>query len=140
MASQMASVLTRLDGSGRPTRFSQGPVGGYATNPLANWHTVLRFGPCNSVFHKIIDHTSSTRIMVNICMVPDFLEAHLYHLSERLILRGHRVCRCRCKDFTSGVRIYHLPHRLVLDQVSLPIIHRYILIRECIDVIHGNGV
>ncbi|KAI9092853.1 hypothetical protein DFS34DRAFT_652814 [Phlyctochytrium arcticum] len=98
--------------------------------------------------------------MVNICMVSDFfypnmggVEAHIYHLSQRLILRGHRVVivthnygkRVGVRYLTSGVKVYHLPHWLVFDQVSLPTIYsffpllRYILIRECIDVVHGHG-
>ncbi|KNC98673.1 phosphatidylinositol N-acetylglucosaminyltransferase SPT14 [Spizellomyces punctatus DAOM BR117] len=97
---------------------------------------------------------------LNICMVSDFfypnmggVEAHIYHLSQRLVRRGHKVIvvthnygrRAGVRYLTSGVKVYHIPHWLVYDQVSLPTVYslfplfRYIVVRERIDVVHGHG-
>jgi phosphatidylinositol glycan class A protein len=79
----------------------------------------------------------------NICFVSDFfypnvggVEGHMYHLSQRLVQRGHKV-----------VIITHsyLPHLLVTDQVSFPTIYstlptfRQIFIREGIQIVHGHA-
>ncbi|KAI8820391.1 uncharacterized protein EV422DRAFT_496850 [Fimicolochytrium jonesii] len=93
-------------------------------------------------------------------MVSDFfypnmggVEAHIYHLSQRLVRRGHKVIivthnygqRVGIRYLTSGVKVYHVPHWLVVDQVSLPTVYgffplfRYIVVRERIDVVHGHG-
>ncbi|KAJ3163933.1 hypothetical protein HDU88_006102 [Geranomyces variabilis] len=97
---------------------------------------------------------------LNICMVSDFfypnmggVEAHIYHLSQRLVRSGHKVViithnygrRVGIRYLTSGVKVYHLPHWLVVDQVSLPTLYsffplfRYIVLREQIDVVHGHA-
>ncbi|KAI8924281.1 hypothetical protein BC831DRAFT_402716 [Entophlyctis helioformis] len=92
-------------------------------------------------------------------MVSDFfypnmggVEAHIYQLSQRLTQRGHKVIvvthaygsRTGIRYLSSGVKVYHVPHWLVVDQVSLPTIYaffpllRSIIIREAIDVMHGH--
>nr|KAJ3422538.1 hypothetical protein HK105_007652 [Polyrhizophydium stewartii] len=92
-------------------------------------------------------------------MVSDFfypnmggVEGHIYHLSQRLARRGHKVVvvthryggRVGVRYLTSGVKVYHVPHWLVHDQVSLPTLYgffplfRYIVVRESIDVVHGH--
>ncbi|KAJ8328839.1 hypothetical protein BDV3_006470 [Batrachochytrium dendrobatidis] len=96
---------------------------------------------------------------LNICMVSDFfypnmggVEGHIYHLSQRLIRRGHRVIilthaysdRVGIRYLSSGAKVYYVPLWLVVDQVSLPTIYsslplfRYIAIREAIDIVHGH--
>ncbi|KAH6569650.1 hypothetical protein BASA60_008159 [Batrachochytrium salamandrivorans] len=96
---------------------------------------------------------------LHICMVSDFfypnmggVEGHIYHLSQRLTRRGHRVIilthaygsRVGIRYLTSGVKVYYIPQWLVFDQVSLPTVYgflplfRYIVVREAIDVVHGH--
>ncbi|RKO91063.1 hypothetical protein BDK51DRAFT_36048 [Blyttiomyces helicus] len=93
-------------------------------------------------------------------MVSDFfypnmggVEGHIYHLSQRLVRRGHKVVivthnygdRVGVRYLSAGVKVYHVPHWLVTDQVSLPTIYcffplfRYIIVRERIDVVHGHA-
>ncbi|KAJ1339419.1 hypothetical protein BSLG_005985 [Batrachochytrium salamandrivorans] len=80
------------------------------------------------------------------------VEGHIYHLSQRLIRRGHRVIilthaysdRVGIRYLSSGAKVYYVPLWLVVDQVSLPTIYsslplfRYIAIREAIDIVHGH--
>ncbi|KAJ3022256.1 hypothetical protein HKX48_006679 [Thoreauomyces humboldtii] len=53
--------------------------------------------------------------------------------------------RVGVRYLTSGVKVYHIPHWLVVDQVSLPTVYsffplfRHIVIREQIDVVHGHA-
>ncbi|KAJ3291010.1 hypothetical protein HK104_006377 [Borealophlyctis nickersoniae] len=93
-------------------------------------------------------------------MVSDFfypnmggVEAHIYHLSQQLVLRGHKVIiithnynnRKGVRYLSSGVKVYYVPTWLVTDQVTLPTVYcffpllRYILVRERIDIVHGHG-
>ncbi|KAJ3180845.1 hypothetical protein HDU85_003930 [Gaertneriomyces sp. JEL0708] len=93
-------------------------------------------------------------------MVSDFfypnmggVEEHIYHLSQRLVARGHKVIilthayssRVGVRHLISGVKVYHIPHWLVTDQVSLPTVYsffpllRWICVRESVDVVHGHG-
>lgn len=111
--------------------------------------------------------TTNNRDGLNICMVCDFfwpniggVEAHIYHLSQRLVTLGHKVIiithdygsnqhrkgtRIGCRYLTSGVKVYYIPTWRVTDQVSLPALYgnaplsRYIFIRERIDVVHGHA-
>ena len=76
----------------------------------------------------------------------------MYHLSQRLVQRGHKVIiithaygeRQGVRFLTSGVKIYYVPHFLVTDQVSLPTIYstfpifRSIFLRERIQLVHGH--
>jgi phosphatidylinositol N-acetylglucosaminyltransferase subunit A len=96
----------------------------------------------------------------NICFVSDFfypnvggVEGHIYHLSQRLIQRGHKVViithsypgRIGVKYLSSCVKVYYLPHLIVTDQVSFPTIYstlptfRQIFIREGIQIVHGHA-
>jgi phosphatidylinositol glycan class A protein len=103
---------------------------------------------------------------MNICFVSDFfypnvggVEGHMYHLSQyhclisKLSQRGHKVViithsygnRIGIRYLSSTVKVYHLPHYLVTDQVSFPTIYstfpifRDIFIREEIDIVHGHA-
>lgn len=92
-------------------------------------------------------------------MVSDFfypnmggVETHIYDLSHRLILRGHKVVivthkykdRVGIRYLSSGVKVYYLPTWQVYDQVTLPTVYalapilRSIFIREDIDIVHGH--
>ncbi|KAJ3196065.1 hypothetical protein HK101_010166 [Irineochytrium annulatum] len=80
------------------------------------------------------------------------VESHLYFLSMQLMRRGHKVViithnykdRVGVRYLTSGVKVYHVPHWLVHDTVSLPTLYcffplfRNIVIRERIDIVHGH--
>ncbi|KAJ3413926.1 Phosphatidylinositol N-acetylglucosaminyltransferase gpi3 subunit [Chytridiales sp. JEL 0842] len=105
------------------------------------------------------DDALSSKKSLNICMVSDFfypnfggVESHLHFLSAELVRRGHKVIilthaytdRVGVRYLTTGVKVYHVPHWLVYDQVSFPTLYgflplfRYIVIREEIDVVHGH--
>ncbi|KAI9208296.1 uncharacterized protein BJ171DRAFT_419782 [Polychytrium aggregatum] len=92
-------------------------------------------------------------------MVCDFfypnmggIESHLYLLSLQLFKRGHKVVivthgyggRKGVRYLTTGVKVYHVPHWIVYDQVSLPTLYaffplfRHILLREGIEIVHGH--
>ncbi|XP_013186976.1 phosphatidylinositol N-acetylglucosaminyltransferase subunit A [Amyelois transitella] len=95
-----------------------------------------------------------------ICMASDFfypntggVEEHIYNLSQCLIKRGHKVIvithsygeRVGIRYLTGGLKVYYLPVTVMYAQCVLPtmIAHvalvRYILIRECIEIIHGHS-
>ncbi|ORY92986.1 phosphatidylinositol N-acetylglucosaminyltransferase GPI3 subunit [Syncephalastrum racemosum] len=99
-------------------------------------------------------------MVYNICMVSDFfypnmggVESHLYHLSQRLIQRGHKVIivthaygnRKGVRYLTNGLKVYYVPTMIVASEASLPTIYgffplfRNIVIREEIQIIHGHG-
>ena len=111
-------------------------------------------------FAEMSENTRSKSNSFNICFVSDFfypnvggVEGHMYHLSQRLIQRGHKVViithsypgRQGVKYLSSCVKVYYLPHFLVTDQVSLPTIYstlptfRQIFIRERIQIVHGHA-
>ncbi|KAJ3085739.1 Phosphatidylinositol N-acetylglucosaminyltransferase gpi3 subunit [Quaeritorhiza haematococci] len=80
------------------------------------------------------------------------VESHLYQVSQNLIARGHKVIiithaynnRVGVRYLTNGLKVYHVPHWLVYDQVSLPTVYgffplfRGIVVREGIHVVHGH--
>lgn len=82
------------------------------------------------------------------------VESHLYHLSQQLILRGHKVIiithdygtRTGVRYLTNGLKVYHIPMWVVYQQASLPNfwaffpIFRDIVIREQIAIVHGHQV
>ncbi|KAJ8660306.1 hypothetical protein O0I10_003763 [Lichtheimia ornata] len=93
-------------------------------------------------------------------MVSDFfypnmggVESHLYHLSEQLIRRGHKVVivthaygnRTGVRYLTNGLKVYYVPTMVIHAEATLPTIYgcfpllRNIWIREKIDIIHGHG-
>lgn len=96
----------------------------------------------------------------NIAMVTDFfypqpggVEFHVYHLSQRLINRGHLVVivthsygdRVGIRVLTNGLKVYYVPFWVVARSsilpsayVTLPIM-RNIFIRESIDIVHGHA-
>ncbi|KAK9766180.1 Phosphatidylinositol N-acetylglucosaminyltransferase GPI3 subunit, variant 2 [Basidiobolus ranarum] len=95
----------------------------------------------------------------NICMVSDFfypniggVESHLFHLSQQLILRGHKVVivthayggRTGIRYLTHGLKVYYVPQMVLYSQATLPTLYgffpffRTIVIREKIDVVHGH--
>ena len=92
--------------------------------------------------------------MVSDFFYPNFggVEEHIYHLSQRLVQRGHKVVilthsygnRKGVRFLTAGIKVYYIPHWLVTDQVSLPTIYstfplfRSIFIREAIHLVHGH--
>ncbi|KAI9493679.1 GlcNAc transferase [Zychaea mexicana] len=99
-------------------------------------------------------------MLYNICMVSDFfypnmggVESHLYHLSQRLIQRGHKVIiathaygnRTGVRYLTNGLKVYYVPTLVIHYEATLPTLYgffpllRNILIRENIDIIHGHG-
>ncbi|KAI8144473.1 GlcNAc transferase [Fennellomyces sp. T-0311] len=92
-------------------------------------------------------------------MVSDFfypnmggVESHLYHLSQCLIQRGHKVIivthaygnRTGIRYLTNGLKVYYLPTMVIYYSATLPTIYgcfpllRNILIREDIHIIHGH--
>ncbi|KAI8895850.1 hypothetical protein BC833DRAFT_599876 [Globomyces pollinis-pini] len=76
----------------------------------------------------------------------------MYHLSQRLQRRGHKVIiithsygsRVGVRYLTSCVKVYYIPSWLIANQVILPTIYtffplfRSIMIRENIDIVHGH--
>ncbi|KAI9227024.1 MAG: hypothetical protein DHS80DRAFT_32156 [Piptocephalis tieghemiana] len=96
---------------------------------------------------------------LNICMVSDFffpnmggVESHLYHLSQRLIERGHKVIiithaygdRTGVRWVTNGLKVYYIPFLVVYQQATLPTIFAFfptfrdICLRERINIVHGH--
>lgn len=81
------------------------------------------------------------------------VEEHIYNLSQCLIKRGHKVVvishnygeRVGIRYLTAGLKVYYLPIRVFYAQCALPTmicnlaIVRYILIRECIEIVHGHS-
>ncbi|KFH73798.1 phosphatidylinositol glycan, class A [Podila verticillata NRRL 6337] len=95
----------------------------------------------------------------NICMVSDFfypnaggVESHLYHLSQRLIQRGHKVIiithaygsRTGIRCLTNGLKVYHVPMMVVFQEATPPTLYgffpifRSIVLRERISIVHGH--
>lgn len=95
-----------------------------------------------------------------ICMASDFfypntggVEEHIYNLSQCLIKRGHKVVvlthsygdRVGIRYLTAGLKVYYLPITVFYSQCILPTmicnipLIRYILIRECIEIVHGHS-
>ncbi|XP_041973237.1 phosphatidylinositol N-acetylglucosaminyltransferase subunit A [Aricia agestis] len=95
-----------------------------------------------------------------ICMASDFfypntggVEEHIYNLSQCLIKNGHKVIvithcygdRVGVRYLTGGLKVYYLPIRVFYSQCALPTmicniaLVRYILIRECIQIVHGHS-
>lgn len=95
-----------------------------------------------------------------ICMASDFffpntggVEEHIFNLSQCLIKEGHKVvvithkygARVGVRYMTGGLKVYYLPILVMYAQCALPTmignipIIRYILIRECIDIVHGHS-
>ncbi|OBA17366.1 uncharacterized protein OGAPODRAFT_81583 [Ogataea polymorpha] len=96
----------------------------------------------------------------NIAMISDFfypqpggMELHIYHLSQKLIARGHSVVvithayddRTGVRMLTNGLKIYYVPFFIIYRQTTFPTVFslfpilRQILIRERIDIVHGHG-
>lgn len=96
----------------------------------------------------------------NIAMCCDFfypqiggVEFHMYHLSQKLINKGHNVIiithnyneRMNIRYLTNGLKIYYLPYLVIARQTCFPTIFaslpvmRQIFIRESIDIIHSHG-
>ncbi|KAL6925526.1 hypothetical protein ACO0SA_000124 [Hanseniaspora valbyensis] len=99
-------------------------------------------------------------VKYNIAMCSDFfypqiggVEFHMYHLSQKLINKGHNVIiithnygeRMNIRFLTNGLKIYYLPYLVVARQTSFPTIFaslpvmRQIFIRENINIIHSHG-
>ncbi|AOA62864.1 Glycosylphosphatidylinositol (GPI) biosynthesis protein [Komagataella phaffii CBS 7435] len=97
---------------------------------------------------------------MNIAMVSDFfypqpggVELHMYHLSQKLIDRGHSVVvithsyggRTGVRVLTNGLKVYYIPFAVVMMQCTLPAVFsafpilRNIFIRENIEIVHGHG-
>ncbi|ODV88306.1 glycosyltransferase family 4 protein [[Candida] arabinofermentans NRRL YB-2248] len=96
----------------------------------------------------------------NIAMISDFfypqpggVELHIYHLSQKLIARGHSVIvvthaygdRTGIRTLTNGLKIYYVPVLVLYRQSSFPTVFslfpilRQLFIRESIDIVHGHG-
>jgi phosphatidylinositol glycan class A protein len=92
-------------------------------------------------------------------MVSDFfypnaggVESHLYHLSQRLIQRGHKVIiithaygsRTGVRCLTNGLKVYHVPMLVVFQAATPPTLYgffpifRSIILRERISIVHGH--
>lgn len=81
------------------------------------------------------------------------MELHIYHLSQRLIERGHSVVvvthaygdRKGVRILTNGLKIYYLPLKVFYRESTFPTVFsafpllRQIFIREAIDIVHGHG-
>uniref|UniRef100_A0A3Q3SEW8 Phosphatidylinositol N-acetylglucosaminyltransferase subunit A n=1 Tax=Mastacembelus armatus TaxID=205130 RepID=A0A3Q3SEW8_9TELE len=96
----------------------------------------------------------------NICMVSDFfypnmggVESHIYHLSQCLIEKGHKVViathaygrRKGIRYLTNGLKVYYLPLQVMYNQStattcfhSLPLL-RCVFVRERITVVHAHS-
>ncbi|XP_059059539.1 phosphatidylinositol N-acetylglucosaminyltransferase subunit A [Achroia grisella] len=104
--------------------------------------------------------TESSRKRHVICMASDFfypntggVEEHIYNLSQCLMKRGHKVVvithtygqRVGVRYLTGGLKVYHIPLLVMYAQCALPTmvcnmaLIRYILIRECIEIVHGHS-
>lgn len=82
------------------------------------------------------------------------VESHIYHLSQQLLQRGHRVIvithcyedRVGVRFLTNGLKVYHIPRYVVYNQATLPNlflylpIFRHIYLREGIHIVHGHQV
>lgn len=100
------------------------------------------------------------RIKHRICMVSDFfypntggVESHIYHLSQCLLARGHKVVvithaygdRKGVRYMSSGLKVYYVPLLVIYNQCTLPTLFltfpiiRNILIREGITIVHGHS-
>ncbi|KAJ9080048.1 Phosphatidylinositol N-acetylglucosaminyltransferase GPI3 subunit [Entomophthora muscae] len=98
---------------------------------------------------------------LNICLVSDFfypnvggVESHIYHLSQQLLQRGHKVIvithsyedRVGIRFLTNGLKVYYIPRYVVYNQATVPNlflyfpIFRHIYTRERIQIIHGHQV
>ncbi|KAL1116531.1 hypothetical protein AAG570_005003 [Ranatra chinensis] len=81
------------------------------------------------------------------------VEAHIFNLSQCLLLKGHKVVvithsygdRVGVRYMTNGLKVYYLPVRTFYNQCvlptmicSLPLV-RCILLRERIDIVHGHS-
>lgn len=96
----------------------------------------------------------------NIAMVSDFfypqpggVEFHMYHLSQKLIDKGHSVIiithqygdRNGVRTLTNGLKVYYVPFYVVYRSSAFPTVFlafpilRNIFIREQIDIVHGHG-
>ncbi|XP_045162408.2 phosphatidylinositol N-acetylglucosaminyltransferase subunit A-like [Mercenaria mercenaria] len=96
----------------------------------------------------------------HVCMVSDFfypnqggVESHIYHLSQCLINRGHKVIvvthfygnRKGIRYLDNGLKVYYLPFPTMYNQCILPTILttfpllRNIFIREKITIVHGHS-
>ncbi|KAF8941362.1 Phosphatidylinositol N-acetylglucosaminyltransferase gpi3 subunit [Haplosporangium gracile] len=92
-------------------------------------------------------------------MVSDFfypnaggVESHLYHISQRLIQRGHKVViithvyggRSGIRCLTNGLKVYHVPMQVVFQNATPPTLYgffpvfRAIVLRERISIVHGH--
>lgn len=84
---------------------------------------------------------------------PGGVELHVYHLSQRLIERGHSVIivthaygsRTGIRVLTNGLKVYYVPFFVLYRESSFPSVFsffpmlRQILIRENIDIVHGHA-
>ncbi|KAK4630926.1 Phosphatidylinositol N-acetylglucosaminyltransferase gpi3 subunit [Fulvia fulva] len=98
----------------------------------------------------------------NIAMISDFfypqpggVESHIYHVSSKLIDRGHKVIiithayhnptRTGIRYLTNRLKVYHLPHWVVYRSTTFPTVFssfphlRQIFIREQIQIVHGHA-
>eukprot|EP00040_Diaphanoeca_grandis_P010879 m.55745 g.55745 ORF g.55745 m.55745 type:complete len:451 (-) comp22125_c0_seq3:163-1515(-) len=97
---------------------------------------------------------------MRICHVCDFfhpnsggVENHIYAVTSCLVLAGHKVVvvthsygdRVGVRYITPGIKVYHLPFKVIYNQAILPTalvsapLVRHILIREQIQVVHGHA-
>ncbi|KAH3665943.1 hypothetical protein OGAPHI_004132 [Ogataea philodendri] len=84
---------------------------------------------------------------------PGGMELHIYHLSQKLIARGHSVVvithaygdRTGVRVLTNGLKVYYVPFLVIYRQTTFPTVFsffpilRQIFIRENIDFVHGHG-
>lgn len=84
---------------------------------------------------------------------PGGVELHIYHLSQRLIARGHSVIiithaykdRTGVRTLTNGLKVYYVPYLVLYRECTFPTVFsafptlRQIFIRENIDIVHGHG-
>ena len=84
---------------------------------------------------------------------PGGVELHVYHLSQRLINRGHSVViithaygnRTGIRTLTNGLKVYYVPFFVLYRESTFPTVFsffpmlRQILIREQIDIVHGHA-
>ncbi|CDK24746.1 unnamed protein product [Kuraishia capsulata CBS 1993] len=84
---------------------------------------------------------------------PGGVELHIYHLSQKLIERGHSVVvithaygdRTGVRTLTNGLKVYYVPFAVLYREATFPSVFsafpilRNIYIREKISIVHGHG-
>jgi phosphatidylinositol N-acetylglucosaminyltransferase subunit A len=114
---------------------------------------------CQHPLFNMINYSLDPNFKFSICMISDFFypktggaEAHIYHLSQHLSLRGHKVIiitnaygnRKGIRYLPNNLKVYHIPWIKICGGTTLPTMYglfpilRSIWIRERTMVVHGH--